>query len=125
MIPQRAEGDCGVSALSMFAQLAYEDVYLVAAQLDGRNRGKMGLQNREVLTIAARLGIRLTPARRYDLDDDEGVLRLRSPLHHSEGHWVAVRYALVFDPHERSATPWREYRERCRARFCTLLRGDA
>ncbi len=129
MVKQRADGDCGLAALSMYAALVYEDLYVIAAKLDRKNRGKVGLYNREVIAIAAAAGIGLRPTRRYDLDDEEGILRLRWTCARAtlnpEGHMVAVRYGLIFDPADGCAYPWRDYSERYRPRFCTLLRGDA
>jgi ABC-type bacteriocin/lantibiotic exporter with double-glycine peptidase domain len=120
-VQMRGAEDCGCAALaSVLAcrRLAYEDV---AAQCP--DRGQRGLRTRELVSAARRLGQTLTATRAYDLDRDEGVLRVRSTQHHRDGHWVAVRYGLVWDPADGWMRPWRTYRDHYGARFGTLLRG--
>jgi ABC-type bacteriocin/lantibiotic exporter with double-glycine peptidase domain len=127
IVRQRSDGDCGVAALAMLlsATHAYEDVYLAAAAVDRDRKGKDGLTQRELQAVARRLGLTVTPARRYDLGRDAGLLRVYSDAHHAFGHWVAVRYGLLWDPADGFATPWRDYALRYTARLATLLRvGD-
>lgn len=119
VVVQRGEGDCGIAALSMLlsGQQDYEDVAAKAP------RGwPEGLLTRELVATARRLGLTLTAVRSYDLDGDAGVLRVRSHVHHRDGHWVTVKYGLVWDPHDGTARPWREYAAKYRARFGMLAR---
>ncbi len=125
LVQQRAAGDCGTAALATLLShaIGYEDVYVAAAQVERVQRGKAGLRNREVLAIARKLGIRLESRRAFDLDHDEGVLRVYGSHTADGGHWVAVRYALIWDPGPNGyAAPWREYAARHDVGFGTLLR---
>lgn len=129
MVRQRAKRDCGVAALTMVAGVDYEDTWRACAGVDARWQGQEGLHNHELLAVAAALGVTLTPARRYDLDAEVGVLRVRWTGDKARvargGHFVAVRYGLIFDPATAYAYPWREYVARYRPRLCTLLRRTA
>jgi ABC-type bacteriocin/lantibiotic exporter with double-glycine peptidase domain len=126
IVRQRAEGDCGIAALAMVVGLAYEDTYIEVAKVDPRWRGKRGLYNRELVVVAQRLGLELQPTRRFDLDHDDGVLRIRvnghtSPLH-EHGHFVALIDGEVGCPHLAQRLPVRDYLARVDARACTLLK---
>lgn len=126
LVRQRGDGDCGVAALATLASLAYEDVYVAVARFDYL-RGKSGLHNHQLVAVAAQLGLALEPTRDYDLDVDEGVLRVRWSGRRGRknpgGHFVAVKSGLIFCPTEAAATEWRDYLERWGGRACTLLRG--
>ena len=74
------------------------------------------------MATARALGLTLTAVRAYDLDEDAGVLRVRSHVHYRHGHFVVARYGLIFDPADGSARPWREYASKYRARFGLLAR---
>ena len=126
VVRQRHAGDCGVAALAtlLSARIGYEDVYLAAAKVDPRLKGKGGLQNSELVKVAREFGVDLDAIKKFDLDRDEGLLRVRSDSHHREGHWVAVRWGLVLDPADGYLAPWRPWTARYQARLGTLLRGD-
>ena len=125
---QRGSRDCAVAALACFAELPYEDVYVEAAKIDPRARGKMGLYSHEVIRLARRIGIVLKPTRTYDLDDDAGILRVRwnGPRGKAEpgGHFVAIRDGFVLCPSDGFPTRWTAYLEQNHARACTLLRDE-
>ena len=128
IVRQRAGGDCGVAALATVAGISYEDAYVAVDKIDPKRRGKAGLHNREVIQAARRLALQLVPTRRYDLDEDEGILRVRwSGRKASEnpgGHFVAVLDGRILCPSDGVGLPWSEYLTRYQARACTLLRGD-
>jgi hypothetical protein len=129
VIRQRSKEDCGVAALAMIAGESYEDTYIEVAKVDRRWRGKHGLYSREMVTIAARLGLRLTPTRSFDLDTDDGVLRIRpngetSPLN-PHGHFVALADGVIACPCFAVRLPARDYLARVVARSCTLLQVGA
>lgn len=126
LIQQRASGDCGTAALAtlLSASIGYEDVYVAAAQVERVRRGRAGLRNRELVAIARKLGVELVSSKAFDLDVDVGVLRVYAEHTTPRGHWVAVRYGLIWDPApEGYAAPWREYASRHGARFGCLLRA--
>ena len=43
VIRQRADGDCGIAALAMCAEIAYEDAYVAVVQIDPACRGSRSL----------------------------------------------------------------------------------
>jgi hypothetical protein len=130
LVVQRTSGDCALAALStlLSATVDYEDVYLAAAGVDRRRKGRLGLRNHDLVAVARELGVTLVPRRRFDLDRDEGVLRVYAS-HTSPrwGHWVALWHGLVWDvgrrhtPPDGYAVPWELYRDRFDAKFATLL----
>jgi ABC-type bacteriocin/lantibiotic exporter with double-glycine peptidase domain len=129
LVKQRAHGDCGISALAMIARQSYEDAYVEVAKVDRKWRGKCGLYNREMVVIARRLGVRLQPTRRMDLDLDDGILRIRanhpsSPLN-EHGHFVVLVAGDIRCPLKHVRMPWRLYLARVDARACTLLKVSA
>lgn len=124
LVQQRGEGDCGVAALAMLAEQSYEDAYLAVTEIDPR-RGKSGLYVREIIAAARRLGLQLRPTRQYDLDDDDGILKIksrRSPRNPYDGHYVIVRHGLIICPTYLEILPWRDYLERCASKAATLLK---
>jgi ABC-type bacteriocin/lantibiotic exporter with double-glycine peptidase domain len=127
LVLQRAAGDCGTAALAtlLSASVGYEDVYVAASMVERLKRGRAGLRNRELLAIARKLGLELGATKAFDLDKDEGVLRVYGRHTNRGGHWVAVRYGLLWDPAPdvAGAAPWREYASRYDVRFGTLLRA--
>jgi len=126
VVVQRTAVDCGVAALSSYVPaLSYEDVWQAVLALSRPGRALAGLQNRELLAVAASLGVSLTPSRTFDLDREHGVLRVRwqhQPRH--GGHWVATKFGMIADPADGTVQPWRRYLERKAATPATLLRGS-
>ena len=122
MVLQRGVADCGLAALAILLSAHAIEYDAVAAKAP-RGAERDGLLTRELVATARRLGVTLTAARSYDLDVDAGVLRVRSHVHHRHGHWVTVRYGLVFDPHDGTARPWRDFAAKYRARFGMLARA--
>jgi hypothetical protein len=130
LVRQRGTSDCGISALAMLAGQTYEDTYVEVAKVDRKWRGKCGLYSREMVVIAARLGVRLVATKRFDLDQDEGILRIRpgvtrwashgSPLN-EDGHFVALVGGEIRCPVKHLRMPWRAYLAKVEARACTLL----
>jgi hypothetical protein len=123
-IRQRADGDCGVASLAQLAEVAYEDAYVAVAAVDPQHRGKKGLYGRELVAAAAHLELTLEPRRRYDLDEEEGILRVRwnDPRRGDPGgHYVAVKGGFIICPSDGNPVPWRDYLKRFTARPCTLL----
>jgi len=127
VVRQRGDADCGCGALSTYLGETYEDTYLAIARIDARHRGKNGLHNHELIAAAKLMGVKLHQTRRYDLDEDEGVLRVRwnDPTKRRGGHFVAIVDGRIGCPSDGVAVPWREYLERNNGRACTLLREIA
>jgi hypothetical protein len=130
LVRQRSEWDCGVASLNSIApHLRYEDIVRAVHRVDPRWRGRLGLYNREVIALAARFNVWLTPTRQRDqLDTATGVLRIywnrrdRRAKANPGGHCVAVHGGRILDPDTGDDLPWRTYQARHGARFGTLLR---
>jgi hypothetical protein len=129
VVRQRGNADCGVAALANLTGQPYEDVYVEAARVDTKHRGKNGLWNYQMRAIAARLGVTLTSTRTYDLDEDAGILRVRwtgaKAVTSPGGHFIAVRDGIAFCPASPAPLAWRHYLEINAGRACTLLRETA
>lgn len=125
-VAQRAERDCGVAALANYAELSYEDVYVAAARVETSQRGKGGLHNKEIVAIGKVLGLTLTSTRRFDLDDDDGVLRVRWNGDRGKrvpgGHFVCAKHGIILDGVENIPTPWRDWLELNKARVGSLIK---
>jgi hypothetical protein len=130
LVRQRTDFDCAVAALNTIApHLRYRTILRVVHQIDKAAKGKLGLYLREVVALAARLDIDLTPrtATPRKLDQATGVLRLSWAPHTRRakafpgGHFVALHEGRILDPGLGDELPWREYVEKRNAQVGTLL----
>ena len=127
---QRAEADCAAAALSALLEIAYEHVEREVAVVDPKWRGKHGLYNRQVVDVAARLGVTLRPTKRFDLGVDTGILSVirkknRASVIHQDGHFVAIERGRVFCPLFPRMWAWDVYFDALHAKACTLLKVTA
>lgn len=121
IVAQRAEGDCGVAALSTLLGAAYEDVYVAVARIN-RRRGKRGLCNKDLIQAAAHLGVTLKPKRKADLDEDAGILNvLWNGKYLYRGHFVVLYNGMIVDPAGPQVLPYEEWFRFNPARPATLL----
>ena len=114
---QRANGDCGLSALATLLEQSYEDVYIAAAKVDRKTRGRNGIQIGAVQAIGKALGVSFLLKRAYE-DEDEGLLVInwiKPHVHHFDGHLVAVSYGVIADPCDGVILPVDEYLTRYKA----------
>lgn len=125
-VRQKASGDCGVASLACLIDATYEDVYVAVTRVPGdltrRLRGRSGLYNRHLVAAAKLLGVTLAPTRRFDLDHDNGVLRVRWAQTAPTDHFVCVRNGLVLCPTYSEVVDWADYLRANRARPLTLLK---
>jgi len=100
IVAQRKDADCGVTALSSYLHIAYEDVYVAAVAVQP-NVSKCGLYAREVLDIADLLGRPLKIKRRPNLDSDSGILGINyvnaKGKIKGDGHWVVLIDGKLLD----------------------------
>lgn len=127
LVLQRANGDCGICSLATFAELAYEDVYLVAAEIDKARRGKCGATWQDVGRMAVALGFAPRLNVEPSLEDDSGVLAIRwkrGSKHYQKPfrqHLVALDYGVIADSTDGSILPAAEYLTRYRAAAVALM----
>jgi hypothetical protein len=129
VIQQQGASDCAIAALANLASsLSYDAITEAGERVEPRWKGRRGFYNREVIGIARRFAIVLKPRRRYNLDHDAGVLRVRWNTRHARAqagqreHFVCVRHGLILDPADGTATPWRQYVADRGVALLTLLR---
>jgi len=127
LVRMRGDADCGCAAIATYLEEPYEDVYLAVSKVDPVNRGKNGLTSRQVVLAAARLGLKLVETRAFDLDEDEGILRVRwnDRKKRIGGHFVAVMGGRICCSSDGIPVAWREYLERNNARLGRLLKEPA
>jgi hypothetical protein len=124
MLRQQGTADCGVAALALTAEIPYDRALRAVMEVIGEDPIE-GLTNRELLAAAARLEVPLVATRAYNLDVDEGVLRVRFGRKDQTGHWVALKRGLILCPTDGLAFPWQKYLRANDGRACTLLKGGA
>lgn len=128
LVLQRGIGDCGIAALASFAELSYEDVFVAAAKVDKKHRGKSGVQWADLKRIARAVGLTAHLKHRPALDEDEGLLAvswLPGSKHYIPGgfsqHLVALAHGVIADPADGVILPPEEYLSRALASAGALL----
>jgi hypothetical protein len=123
LVPQRANGDCGIAAISTILELSYEDVYIAAAAVDRKTRGRSGICFPALIAIGKKLGASFL-LKRHHHDEDEGVLAVlwRKPhAHPFDGHLVALAYGVIADPADGVVLPAEDYLARYKATAGSFL----
>ncbi len=93
----RGEKDCALVALSIYLNVPYEDVLVVAVPVThSKAPHHRGLWTREIKLIAKQLGHPLKLRRQFDLDEDEGIAGFVTP-NKLEDHVAFVKHGLVWD----------------------------
>ncbi len=92
VVVQRGVGDCGIAALAMLTGKSYEDVLEAASRVQPRAHHK-GLWMKQIQRIAAALGTNLHNRRKFNLEEDCGILSV-------DAHVVMVRDGVVIDPQD-------------------------
>lgn len=125
---QRESGDCGIACLVMLTGKSYPEVCTAAPH----NAFKKGMQNREVIATAAKLGLRLVQHHRARINwsEDVGILTLLpTPAYNGttkrDEHYVLLLEGLIYDGY--NGRLWFEvetYLAHERYRVGTLLRRE-
>jgi ABC-type bacteriocin/lantibiotic exporter with double-glycine peptidase domain len=92
VVPQRSRMDCGVACLAMLCGVSYERALLAT-------RGPVldqGMRTRQIQATARRLGRALTFCRTVDLENDTGLLAVRS-VQWPHDHLVVLKDGLIVD----------------------------
>jgi ABC-type bacteriocin/lantibiotic exporter with double-glycine peptidase domain len=97
---QRHGKDCGVACLAMLLGLSYESTLMAFRH----NVMANGATIRQLLAAAKRLGYQLHWTRKVDIENDTGLLALRSVQWPSE-HLVLLKDELIIDT---DATIWEQ-----------------
>jgi hypothetical protein len=125
LVLQRAFGDCAIAAIATWTETTYEDVYVAAALIDKKYRGRSGVHLAAIQRILKILGVSVKPVRERNLDDDEGLLVVTwtAGSRHESGtdHLVALAHGIIVDPADGLILPADEYLAREQANPGTLL----
>jgi hypothetical protein len=120
MTPRLRSNDCAIWALHTLLHIPYDQVQLMVAKVD-KKAGGQGLTWTQVKNVAKKLGTSLTMHRKYELDEDTGILGVtfiedKPPVYHA----VVLSGGKVFDV---DGTVWDadDYRVAKAAEFGTLL----
>lgn len=126
LVLTRAMADCGIAAMATLLEQTYEDVYVVAAKIDKRRRGRSGIFVPGLIRVARSFGMHLALKRTpVNLDDDGGLLIVQ--WKRGSGHMAGTRHAVVLgngvivDPCDGLILPADEYLARERATVKALL----
>ena len=124
LVLQRAVGDCGICALASLLEQSYEDVYIAAAKVDRKRRGRNGIHLGALQAIGKIVGASFLLKRRYPLDDAEGLLVVNWSQPHThpfQAHLVVLGYGVIADPADGVILPADEYLARYRGTAGSFL----
>jgi hypothetical protein len=123
LVLQRANGDCGLAAMATVLEQSYEDIYIAAAKVDRKTRGRSGICFPALIAIGKILGASFLLKRRHQ-DEDEGLLAVtwqQPHAHPFDAHLVALGYGVIADPADGMVLPADEYLARYRATAGSFL----
>lgn len=123
IVLQRANGDCGLAAMAGLLEQSYEDVYIAAAKVDKKTRGRSGICFPALIAIGKILGASFLLKRRHQ-DEDEGLLAVswqKPHAHPFDAHLVALAYGVIADPADGIVLPVEDYLARYRATAGSFL----
>jgi ABC-type bacteriocin/lantibiotic exporter with double-glycine peptidase domain len=118
LVVQRGAKDCCVAALACFLEVSYEDAYVAVTAIEGKRRGKNGLNFAQLIEAARAFGVTLRHKRHPVLDDDEGILCVNFAR---SVHAVVLAYGVIADPADGLVLPADDYLVREKARAGSLL----
>lgn len=131
LVLQRGNADCGIAVLATYTEQSYEDVFVAAATVDAKARGRSGVSTDAFVAMAKKLGVsfRVTLAeskyRDIPLEGDEtGILAVRwkkPHKHPTNWHFVIIHDGTIVDVADGAFRPFDEYLVRERARVRELL----
>jgi hypothetical protein len=109
--------------MATLLELSYEDVYIAAATVDRKTRGRNGICFPALIAIGKKLGASFLLKRRHQ-DEDEGLLAVNWQQPHAnpfDAHLVAMSYGVIADPADGVILPADEYLTKYRAAAGSLL----
>ena len=95
VVVQRTDMDCGVACLAMICGVLYENALCAVAQIQPDVCVK-GLYQHQMIRAAKILGVTMRAQRRYDLENDTGILCV-STKKWKHDHLVVIKGGLIVD----------------------------
>jgi hypothetical protein len=124
--PQKKKDDCGAASLSMALGVPYEMAFQAIRHVNPNAIGgagkRYGTKIVDLQRAAVHLGSRLVRRPKFNTEEDEGILSIRSVNPQVKWWHYAVLYrGLIFDTDSRV---WRveSYVQQKNAKLCSLLR---
>ncbi len=93
----QGHGDCAVSALELACGVTYETA-LVAAISVVPDVLTHGMRMKDIRKAAEFMGFKVRARRKYDLEEDTGILSLYQPHVEESGHVVYVWEGRIIEP---------------------------
>lgn len=93
LVAQRHENDCGIATLASLTGRSYEDVL----HAFGAPVHKTGVEMGDIVAAASKLGYRMRLLRRIRLEEDTGILGVKTPNRTSKGHVVVLHDGKIYD----------------------------
>lgn len=127
LVEQRRDEDCGITAISHYFAMRYEDVFVAAVRANPHWKRDGGLSIAQMISTARRLGRRLRAVhwRHVDLEESSGILTVNwnQPKEHdgSYGHWVVLREGHILDAAPLALHDASEFLTQYNGRVGTLL----
>lgn len=103
-VPKHGLKDCYVSALAAYLEKPYEEVVAAASRVYP-NFWKLGIENKDAVRIARRLGKKVRWVRDYDLEDDSGVLIITYHVGRNE-HVVLLLEGRIVELEDKPVSSW-------------------
>lgn len=116
-IRQHAKSDCGVACLAMIAGVSYEEALLAVGK---KKVLKGGMDIKTLKQAAKRLGATLKLHRSVDIEEDCGILAVRSDKWPMD-HVVILFHGIVLDGDDRTIWEADTYLKAHSARILSLL----
>ncbi len=96
LITQRGKNDCAIASLATYLGRCYEEVLIAACQVS-KTVWSAGLSGPEHIKVAQRLGIRTRWVRRFNIEEDTGILGI-SYTDDALSHDTVLIEGKIFDP---------------------------
>lgn len=103
----QGHGDCAIAALALACGVTYE-IALAAVLGVCANALIEGLDIKEVKLAATHLGFKVRISRKYDLEDDTGILFVEQPHVKDSGHAVYLWEGRIIEPKHDRQQLWLE-----------------
>lgn len=118
LVLQRTKRDCSVACLASITGQSYEKT-LMAFRHPVYDQGA---SSRQILDAARRMGVEPKWSRKYDLENDQGMLAVRSELFQGDDHLVLLISGHIIDLDD-PASLWEadDYLEAFQARVLSII----
>lgn len=104
LVPKHGLKDCVIAALASYLGKSYEEVVAAAGHVYPYFY-RTGLENKDAVRVARRLGCRVRWTPGYDIDEDSGVLGINYNVGTNE-HVVLLLEGRIIELEDKTLTSW-------------------